>query len=45
MQLHVERVQRDPALIVEIETEVRSFQREVDLAVEKLRAKFGTEAA
>jgi putative phage-type endonuclease len=45
MQLHVERVQRDPALIAEIETEVRSFQREVDLAVEKLRAKFGTEAA
>jgi hypothetical protein len=33
MQLHVERVQRDPALIAEIEAEVRSFLREVDLAV------------
>jgi len=45
MQLYVQRVPRDTAMIKEIETEVRSFIREVDLTVERMRAKFGDESA
>jgi len=45
MQLYVQRVPRDTAMIKEIEVEVQSFLREVDLTVERLRAKYGDEAA
>lgn len=44
MQLHVERVPRDPALIVEIETEVQAFLSELDKMVAELRARFMQEA-
>jgi putative phage-type endonuclease len=40
MQLHVERVQRDDALIEEIETEVRKFLAEVDATVADLTARY-----
>lgn len=45
MQLYVERVPRDAAMIKEIEVEVSAFLREVDQTVERLRAKYGSEAA
>jgi putative phage-type endonuclease len=40
MQIHVERVRRDDALIEEIETEVRKFLGEVDATVADLRARY-----
>lgn len=40
MQLHVERVKRDDALIEEIEGEVRKFLAEVDETVADLRARY-----
>jgi putative phage-type endonuclease len=40
MQLHVERVKRDDALIEEIEGEVRKFLAEVDATVADLRARY-----
>jgi putative phage-type endonuclease len=40
MQLHVQRVQRDDALIEEIETEVRKFLAEVDGTVADLTARY-----
>lgn len=43
MQLHVERVHRDPALAEEIETEVSKFLAEVDATVADLRARFMNE--
>lgn len=45
MQLHVERVKRDDALIEEIEAEVRKFLTEVDATVADLRARYMREAA
>lgn len=45
MQLHVERVQRDPALIEEMETEVRKFLAEVNATVDDLRTRYLAEAA
>lgn len=45
MQLFVQRVPRDGAAIVEIETEVRAFLAEVAATVEALRAKFMMDAA
>lgn len=45
MQLHVERVQRDDALIDEIEGEVRKFLAEVDATVADLTARYMREAA
>jgi putative phage-type endonuclease len=40
LQLHFERVQRDDALIEEIEGEVRKFLAEVDETVADLRARY-----
>lgn len=40
MQMHIERVQRDPALTEEIEAEVRKFLAEVDEAVADLTARY-----
>lgn len=40
MQLHVERVERDDALISEIETEVRGFLAEVEATVADLTARY-----
>jgi putative phage-type endonuclease len=40
MQMHIERVERDPALTEEIETEVRKFLAEVDEAVADLTARY-----
>lgn len=40
MQLHVQRVQRDDALISEIETEVRALLTEVDATVADLTARY-----
>lgn len=45
MQLFVQRVPRDPALIVEIETEVAAFLAEADETVAALRARYMQEAA
>lgn len=45
MQLHVQRVQRDDALIDEIEAEVVKFLAEVDATVTDLRARYMREAA
>ena len=45
MQIHVVRVVRDPRRIAEIETQVRSFLREVDETVARLSAKFMQAAA
>ena len=45
MQLFVKRIPRDPALIVEIETEVSAFLAEVDETVAALRARYMQEAA
>ena len=45
MQLFVKRIPRDPALIVEIETEVSEFLAEVDQTVAALRARYTQEAA
>jgi putative phage-type endonuclease len=45
MQLHVERVRRDDALLEEIEGEVRKFLAEVDATVADLRARYLKEAA
>lgn len=45
MQLHIQRVERDDALISEMEAEVRRFLREVDEKVERLRAKYLTQEA
>jgi hypothetical protein len=45
MQLHVRRVQRDDALIEEIEGEVRQFLAEVDETVADLRSRYLREAA
>lgn len=42
MQLHVERVPRDAALIAEMEKEVASFLAEVSQTVAALEAKYGT---
>jgi putative phage-type endonuclease len=44
MQLHVERVQRDPELTTEIESEVSKFLAEVDETVATLRARYMKEA-
>lgn len=40
MQLHVQRVARDDALIAEIETEVSAFLAEIDEAVARLAATY-----
>lgn len=40
MQLHVRRVERDPELIEEVESEVRKFLAEVDEAVAELTARY-----
>lgn len=45
MQLHVERVKRDPDLIEEIESEVRAFLAELDELVADLYARFMKDAA
>jgi putative phage-type endonuclease len=45
MQLHIERVHRDDALIEEIEAEVIKFLGEVDATVENLRARYLTREA
>lgn len=45
MQLHVQRVQRDDALIAEIEAGVIEFLAEVDATVADLRARYMKEAA
>lgn len=45
MQLHVERVRRDDALIEEIEAEVVKFLAEVDATVADLSARYLREAA
>ena len=37
LQLHIRRVQRDPAMIVEMETAVRAFLAEVDEEISALR--------
>lgn len=44
MQLHIQRVERDPNQIVEIETAVREFLADVDAQVKSLRTRF-TESA
>ena len=45
MQIHIRRVQRDPAMIVEMETAVRTFLAEVDEELADLRARYMEEAA
>lgn len=40
MQLHVQRIARDGALISEMETEVAAFLEEVDAAVRELESKY-----
>jgi putative phage-type endonuclease len=45
MQLFVKRIPRDPALIVEIETEVSAFLADVDETVAALRARYMQVAA
>lgn len=45
MQLHVERIQRDDALIDEIEGEVRKFLAEVQATVAELESRYLREAA
>ena len=45
MQIHIRRVQRDPAMIVEMETAVRTFLAEVDEELADLRARYMKEAA
>lgn len=45
MQLHVQRVHRDDALIAEIESSVTKFLAEVDETVADLRARYLKEAA
>jgi putative phage-type endonuclease len=45
LQLHVERVTRDDALITEIEGEVRAFLSELDAKVSALQARYMSEAA
>lgn len=45
MQLHVERVQRDPKLIAEIEAEVTKFLAEVDATVTDLTERYLTKEA
>lgn len=45
MQLHVERVHRDPQMISDLEMAVVLFLAEVAETVEKLQAKFMREAA
>lgn len=45
MQVHIERVERDPELIAEIESEVIKFLGEVDATVADLRARYLKEAA
>jgi putative phage-type endonuclease len=40
MKLFVQRVQRDPAAIVGLQTEVTTFLREIDAKVRDLRAKY-----
>lgn len=44
MQLHVRRVERDDKVIAEMETEVRTFLREVDSKVDQLRKMYLSEA-
>jgi putative phage-type endonuclease len=45
MQIHVQRVPRDGAMIVDLEREVTAFLAEVDAAVAELIAKFRTKEA
>ena len=45
LQLHIRRVQRDPAMIVEMETAVRAFLAEVDEEISALRKIYMKEAA
>jgi putative phage-type endonuclease len=45
MQIHIERIQRDDAMIEEMEYEVRKFLAEVDATVATLRARYLREAA
>jgi putative phage-type endonuclease len=45
MQLHVTRIERDPALLKEMEAEVVTFLAEVDKTVAELRARYMAEAA
>lgn len=45
MRLHVRRVERDNALLAEIEAEVTTFLAEVDTAVAELRATYTKEMA
>lgn len=45
MQLHIRRVGRDPAMIVEMETSVRAFLAEVDEEIAALRKIYMKEAA
>ncbi len=40
MQLHVQRIERDAALLAEIEVEVTAFLAEIDEAVADLRARY-----
>jgi putative phage-type endonuclease len=45
MALHIQRVERDPELIVGLEVEVTKFLGEVDATVADLRARYMKEAA
>ena len=45
LQLHIRRVQRDPAMIVEMETAVRAFLEEVNEELAALRKLYMREAA
>lgn len=42
MKLHVTRIERDDAVIADMEDDVREFLAEVDATVERLRAKYLT---
>jgi predicted phage-related endonuclease len=40
MRLHVERVPRDVSMILDLETEVSAFIRDIDARVRELQAKY-----
>jgi putative phage-type endonuclease len=40
MQLHIQRVPRDPALVAEIEAEVTAFLAEIDMTIADLEARY-----
>lgn len=45
MGMHIERIARDPLLIVDIETEVSAFLAELDAMVSDLRRRFSMDVA